>query len=82
MSLAINVPFDKGTLHFESVADARSCMGGLTFHSRVVAQILSDELQDPKSADGEALFSLGFLNKQIAELICAIELETCGAKDE
>lgn len=82
MSRAINVPFDKGTLHFESVADARSFMGTFTFHNRVVAQLLSDELQDPASADAETVCCLGFLNKDLAELICAIELETCGVKDE
>lgn len=82
MSRAISVPFDKGTLHFESVADARSCMSVFTFHSRVVAQILSDVLQAPKSADAEQVSALGYLNRDIAELICAIEVETCGVTDE
>ena len=74
-----NQPFSvsliHGTLSFESAADARKFIQCFSFHNRVVAQVLSDELQDPKSADPEKLASLGYLNRDIAELLCSIEFE-------
>lgn len=73
----ISVPFSHGTLNFEGVAEARKAMGRFTFHNRVVAQILSEHIAD-NSDDLERVNSLRFLSRDMAELICAIEIETGG----
>lgn len=76
-SHSISVPFSHGTLSFESVAEARKAMGWFTFHNRVVAQILSEHIAD-NSDDLERVNSLSFLSRDMAELICAIEIEIGG----
>ena len=76
----IAIPFVfGGTVSFESASEARKAMGWLTYSNRVVAQVLSDALQVPESADAEQVSALGYLNRDIAEMICAIEGETGGA---
>jgi hypothetical protein len=71
----IKVSFSHGTLSFESAIEARKAMGWFTFHNRAVAQVLGAELQSLKDADAELISALGFLNRDMAELICAIEIE-------
>lgn len=78
MSGPINVPLSHGTLSLENASEARKFISWFSFHNRVVAQILSDELQSPKTADAEKVSALGYLNRDIAELICAIEMEIGG----
>lgn len=78
-SHSITIPFTLcGTISFESAAAARKAMGWLTYSNRVVAQVLSDALQTPETANAEQVSALGYLNRDIAELICAIEGETGG----
>jgi len=73
----VSVPFSHGTLSFESFAEARKAMGWFTFHNRVVAQTLSEDIAN-HGDDLERLTSLGFLVRDMAELICAIEIEIGG----
>jgi hypothetical protein len=75
----ISVSFSHGTLSFESVAHARQSVGWFVYHNRAIAQILGEQLQSIKEVDAELVCSLGFLNRDMAELICAIETEIGGA---
>jgi hypothetical protein len=77
-SRPISVPFSHGTLSFDSAVEARKAMGWFTFHNRVVAQTLSEDIAN-NSDDLERLTSLGFLSRDMADLICAIEIEIGGA---